>query len=229
MVKKLGLSSFFSKTKDTSPPPTWSWLSCNNPRTKSFRDISPTYLIPTYIDSTDSCFTHSSTLTESESFSTLSEPSTTDPVESVVHAVKSDRLFFEPGSTSSILEEARKSTQISDACGLEACAFAIELESEDPYRDFVKSMEEMVLANGVKDWDWLEEMLGWYLSVNPECAHGYIIDAFVDLLLGFACNCDSCNCSSSSSSSSYRFDFNEGNGKDNCWSCEIAQVEESVT
>lgn len=145
--------------------------------------------------------------------------------------MKSDRLFFEPGSTSSILEEAGKGTQISDACGLEACAFAIELESENPYKDFVKSMEEMVLANGVKDWDWLEEMLGWYLSVNPECAHGYIVDAFVDLLLGFACNCDSCNCSSSSSSSSssFRFDFNEGNGEDNCSSCEIAQVEESVT
>jgi uncharacterized protein (TIGR01568 family) len=226
MVKKLGLSSLFYKHKDISPP--WPWFSCN-PKTNSFRDTTPTCVNSTYIDSTDSCFTHSSTLTESESFSTSSEPSTGDQVESVIHAVKSDRLFFEPISSSSILEEARKSTQISDTCALDECAIAIELESEDPYKDFVKSMVEMVMANGVKDWDWLEEMLGWYLRVNPESAYEYIIDAFVDLLLGLACTSDSCDCSSSSSCSSYRFDCNEGKRRDNCLSCEIAEVDVTGT
>ncbi|KAJ3707634.1 hypothetical protein LUZ61_011339 [Rhynchospora tenuis] len=229
MVKKLGLTSLFSKDKEISPP-SWPWLSCN-PRTNSFRDnFPPTYLNSAYIESTDSCFTHSSTLTESESFSTSSEPSTADHVESVIHAVKSDRLFFEPDSTSSILEEGRKSKQSRDLCGIEGCAIAVELESEDPYKDFIKSMEEMVMANGVKDWDWLEEMLGLYLRVNPESAHVYIVDAFVDLLLGLACSSDSCNCSSSSSTSSFRFEFDEVKKKtEDCLSCEIAELDDSGT
>ncbi|KAJ4747694.1 transcription repressor [Rhynchospora pubera] len=228
MVKKLGLTSLFSKDKETSSP-SWPWLSCN-PRTNSFRDTFPAYLNSAYIDSTDSCFTHSSTLTESESISTSSDPSTVDQVESVIHAVKSGRLFFEPDSTSSILEEGRKSKQSKDVCGIEGCAIAVELESEDPYKDFIKSMEEMVTANGVKDWNWLEDMLGLYLRVNPESAHTYIVDAFVDLLLGLACSSDSCNCSSSSSTSSFRFEFDEEQKrKDDCLSCEIAEVEESGT
>lgn len=63
---------------------------------------------------------------------------------------------------------------------------AMAMDSKDPYWDFKVSMEEMVVAHGVKDWGWLEEMLAWYLRVNGQWTHGFIVRAFVDLLLGLA-------------------------------------------
>jgi uncharacterized protein (TIGR01568 family) len=72
------------------------------------------------------------------------------------------------------------------------------MESEDPYVDFRRSMEEMVESHGLKDWDCLEELLGWYLKVNGKKNHGYIVGAFVDLLVGIA----AASCSDSTSFSS---------------------------
>ncbi|URE40902.1 atofp18 ofp18 [Musa troglodytarum] len=60
------------------------------------------------------------------------------------------------------------------------------MESEDPYRDFRLSMEEMVVAHGLRDWERLEELLVWYLRVNGKKTHGFIVGAFVDLLAGLA-------------------------------------------
>jgi uncharacterized protein (TIGR01568 family) len=71
----------------------------------------------------------------------------------------------------------------------------LSMESRDPYLDFKKSMEEMVEAHGLTDWEGLEELLSCYLKVNGKSNHGYIIGAFVDLLVGLAI-------ASSSSSSS---------------------------
>ncbi|CAD6246277.1 unnamed protein product [Miscanthus lutarioriparius] len=67
-------------------------------------------------------------------------------------------------------------------------ATAMSVESHNPYRDFRESMEAMVMSQleqegGVKDWSWLEEMLGWYLKANAKTTHGLIVAAFVDLLL----------------------------------------------
>jgi len=60
------------------------------------------------------------------------------------------------------------------------------MDSEDPYRDFRWSMEEMVAAHGMKDWDCLEELFVWYLRVNGKKNHGFIVGAFVDLLVALA-------------------------------------------
>lgn len=60
------------------------------------------------------------------------------------------------------------------------------VESGDPYGDFRRSMAEMVEANGVKDWEGLEELLGWYLRVNAKDSHAFVVGAFVDLLLDLA-------------------------------------------
>ncbi|PWA41349.1 Ovate protein family, C-terminal [Artemisia annua] len=60
----------------------------------------------------------------------------------------------------------------------------MEMESIDPYVDFKKSMQEMVEADeGLKQWDNLQELLSMYLSLNDKINHGYIIRAFVDILL----------------------------------------------
>ncbi|KAF3790547.1 Transcription repressor [Nymphaea thermarum] len=66
------------------------------------------------------------------------------------------------------------------------------LDSEDPYMDFRLSMEEMVEAYDLRDWGCLEEMLVWYLRVNGKSAHGYIVGAFVDLLLSLVSPPSSC-------------------------------------
>lgn len=191
MGKKLSLSSFLFRLRDSPkpscyfsspPPPSWPWPSCRHPRTSSFRDVDGGAIYKTvnsvYFDSTDSFFTRSSE--EQESFSTASEDSDGDSVETVVRGLRSDRLFFRPGETSSILEEAKTGElPFKDSV-------VLAMESEDPYRDFRLSMEEMVVAHGLRDWERLEELLEWYLRVNGKKTHGFIVGAFVDLLAGFA-------------------------------------------
>ncbi|KAL6906110.1 hypothetical protein ACP4OV_003711 [Aristida adscensionis] len=61
---------------------------------------------------------------------------------------------------------------------------AVAVDSDDPYRDFRESMEEMVAAHGLRDWAALEELLAWYLRINGKHNHALIVGAFVDLLLG---------------------------------------------
>ncbi|XP_066323619.1 transcription repressor OFP13-like [Miscanthus floridulus] len=88
-------------------------------------------------------------------------------------------------------------------------ATAMSVDSHNPYRDFRESMEAMVMSQleqegGVKDWSWLEEMLGWYLKANAKTTHSLIVAAFVDLLLALtnspAADAADYNYSSSSSS-----------------------------
>ncbi|XP_020246319.1 transcription repressor OFP13-like [Asparagus officinalis] len=67
----------------------------------------------------------------------------------------------------------------------------MEMESEDPYGDFRRSMEEMVAANEeMREWESLEQLLVWYLRVNGKRNHGFIVGAFVDLLVALAASCD---------------------------------------
>ncbi|CAL9147408.1 unnamed protein product [Musa hybrid cultivar] len=196
MGKKLGLISFIFKLR-VAPKPcysSWPWLSCKDPKTESFRDIDSTYkpVNSAYFDSTESCSTRSSE--EQESFCTASADSGGDSTETVVRGLRSDRLFFEPGGTSSIVDEA-KDRELPFRGSV-----ALAMESEDPYRDFRLSMEEMVVAHGMKDWRRLEELLLWYLRVNRRKTHGAIVGAFVDLLLTFASPSPPPSSASSSSS-----------------------------
>ncbi|KAK8496799.1 hypothetical protein V6N13_126168 [Hibiscus sabdariffa] len=163
------------------PKSSWQWLpSCHQPKTLSFRTDSngntlfTTIINSAYLDSID----------ETTADYNL-------PLESVIRGLKSDRLFFQPGGeTSSIMEEATKSTDEEDddddddIGGLPFKeSVALSMESRDPYVDFRESMEEMVEAQGLKDWEGLEQLLFWYLRANGECNHGYIVAAFVDLLV----------------------------------------------
>ncbi|KAF5183419.1 transcription repressor OFP13, partial [Thalictrum thalictroides] len=104
----------------------------------------------------ESLFTNSS---ESASFSTVSEDSTGESLELVIKGLRSERLFFEPGDSNSILEKIKK---VNGFPYKESVVLA--MESEDPYVDFKASMEEMVEAHGLKDWEYLEELLVWYLK-----------------------------------------------------------------
>ncbi|XP_074588772.1 transcription repressor OFP13-like [Curcuma longa] len=188
MGKKLSLTSFLFKPSakeyaaDRRSSSSWPWLSCSAARTDSFRCL----------DSAESCFTRSSG--EPESFSTVSEFSAGASPETVVRGLRrsAGRLLFEPScraGSRSLLEEAVKAAEVPPFDG----AVAVAVETEDPYRDFRLSMEEMVTAHGVRDRERLWELLVWYLMVNREKTHGLIVGAFADLLAGLASSSSSSN------------------------------------
>ncbi|XP_010558251.1 PREDICTED: transcription repressor OFP13-like [Tarenaya hassleriana] len=140
----------------------------------------------------DSWFTNSS---ESASYSTESDQDLdAESVEMVVRGVvRSERLFFDPGVTSSILKgkqdnDNSQSEEDRDYPPLEGSSVAVEMESEDPYGDFRRSMEEMVRSQEelAKDWESLEALLAWYLKMNEKRSHGVIVSAFADLLVSIS-------------------------------------------
>ncbi|KAL1566120.1 transcription repressor OFP13-like [Salvia divinorum] len=160
----------------------WSWPSCaTSPRTLSFRadnfykTISPAYDLDGAADP--------------------HQHEAPNPESAVVSGLRSERLFFEPGATSSALAEAETEG------GERASAAAVAMDSRDPFLDFRASMAEMMEAGGERDWGFLEELLEWYLRVNDASNHGYIIGAFVDLLMDE----DSSSSSSSSSAATNSF------------------------
>ncbi|XP_058205022.1 transcription repressor OFP15-like [Rhododendron vialii] len=180
----------------------WQWPSCGANKTLSFRapggDVFKTM---------NSAY---DTATEPE------DPGGGDPVEAVISGLRTaERLFFEPGETSSILGELKTTGQVQICPDKEESSSGsgggvlVAMDSMDPYADFKTSMEEMVEAEGLKEWDRLEELLGWYLKANGKENHGYIVAAFVDLLAGLAFSTTTTTtCSSSSTTSSDSDDRN---------------------
>ncbi|URD88525.1 atofp18 ofp18 [Musa troglodytarum] len=113
--------------------------------------------------------------------------------------LSSDRFFFSPCTTKSIMEEAKteKSTpNVPPSTGKAAAAtttttrdsfyhesITMAMSSSDPYQDFRSSMEEMVAAHGLREWHSLQELLQCYLRLNEKKNHKVIVMAFVDLLM----------------------------------------------
>ncbi|WOK91580.1 transcription repressor OFP12-like [Canna indica] len=99
-------------------------------------------------------------------------------------AIASHRLLpASPGRSNSIVESAAVAI-VGVGTGV-----AVPTYSPDPYRDFRRSMEEMVAALGVDAGNHrahLQELLLCYLALNRKHAHKYIVSAFADLLLALA-------------------------------------------
>ncbi|CAL5029171.1 unnamed protein product [Urochloa decumbens] len=233
MVKRLALSSlslFFNSGETLSSSTSmsaasfstaasWQWPSCTQPRTLSFRrrdspeivsmrheeeEEYKTTMNPAY--GLDNDISSCSLLSMSDDISLSTAPAVVaeDEDELIIHGLRSNsatRLFFEPETTSSIVKQKKKKQRAAAAAFGGATALAIE--SGDPYGDFRRSMEEMVLSHGVDDWGWLEEMLGWYLRANGKNTHGLIVGAFVDLLVALASSSSSSAPSPASACSSY--------------------------
>ncbi|KAK0592361.1 hypothetical protein LWI29_017853 [Acer saccharum] len=207
------LPSLF-KSKESMITSSWQWpSSCKHPKTFSFRvnqdnifkTVNSVYFDPNdSIETPDSWFTNS---LSSASFSTTEESHDLmevdgESLEMVIRgATSEERLFFEAGGggdTSSILKKNNKNKNKNKAANKSSVivdddnddlfkeSVVLSMESENPYLDFKKSMEEMVEINGLKDWKCLEELLGWYLRMNGKKNHGFIVDAFVDLLVAHA-------------------------------------------
>ncbi|KAL3838164.1 hypothetical protein ACJIZ3_022755 [Penstemon smallii] len=189
--------------KNKEAKQTWQWPSCKQPKTLSFRDVDHVFKTVNSVfldlESPDSLFTSSS---ECASISTEEENknnNSDESLEMIIQGVRlSERLFFEPGDTSSILKEEGKTSTDHDShdnydinVGVVLPfkeSVALAMESDNPYVDFKKSMQEMVESHGLKDWDCLEELLAWYLKMNGKMNHEFIVGAFVDLLMGLDFN-----------------------------------------
>ncbi|KAH0453812.1 hypothetical protein IEQ34_018136 [Dendrobium chrysotoxum] len=210
MGRKLCLSSlFFFRIRDA--PKTLStfsssrgWPCCILPKTQSFRasaaaaadDIFKT-VNSIYFDSQDSFLTVSEDEMQSFTAASVSGDFSGEYYNSVVRRLTSDRFFFEPGEASaSIMVKAKASGGV-----LLKQSIAMTVDSEDPGRDFRVSMEEMVAANGVKDWEKLVELFVWFLRANGKENHGFIFGAFLELLVGLSTSSSSSSSSSTSSSS----------------------------
>ncbi|KAM3299055.1 hypothetical protein ACQJBY_040509 [Aegilops geniculata] len=217
MVKKLALASLFftsgsadATAESMSSPPSisaassrsmaasWQWPSCAQARTASFdgrssvkaeASLSSARVImnPAYCDDTaDNSFLSASI--SSSASTAVPEPEPEPSMdEAVIREIRaSSRLFFEPEATKSIVTTSKPEADQAAFGG----ATALAIDSADPYGDFRRSMEEMVLSRGggrgEDDWGWLEEMLGWYLRANGKKTHGLIVGAFVDLLVGLS-------------------------------------------
>ncbi|KAJ0046753.1 hypothetical protein Pint_05789 [Pistacia integerrima] len=225
------ISSFFKNHHHQETTSTrLQWPSCKHPKTLSFRAAGDDDIIKTVnsiffdplannnegVETPETWFTNSSTAESARSFSSesaLVEEFDGESLEMVVRGARSERLFFEPGDTSSILEEAK-----TEGFPFKESVL-LAMESEDPYVDFRRSMEEMVETHGLKDWECLEELLGWYLRVNGKKNHGFIVDAFVDLLVALASN-------NSSSSAPAVSSFSSSSLTPLCHEIEINEIDE---
>ncbi|WVY96668.1 hypothetical protein V8G54_028819 [Vigna mungo] len=181
---------FFSRLRNNTTTnhhrSSWPWPSCHQPRTLSFRATTATTTPNHHLSeptnsiaqTPDSFFTDSP---DSDSFSTASDISqTVDPTETVIRSLRSDRLFFEPDPTSS-LWEAKLATLPPFKNSV-----VFSMDSTHPYVDFRRSMEDMVATHSVRDWEDLEDLLCWFLKVNAQNTHHYILRAFVDFLFSLA-------------------------------------------
>ncbi|CAM8962177.1 unnamed protein product [Rhodiola kirilowii] len=184
----------------TCTQPNVYWPSCSqHPKTLSFRSIA--YDNESYFKVISNNITTYCNDSSPTALLIDEEEDLLDDVEGGVERVirgfiKSDRLFFEPVETNSILSHEAAKKLVNGRCSSSGSSDIMEkktthvslvpIESLDPYLDFKKSMEEMVEAqyheDKQADWDWLQELLGCYLKVNGKSNHEYIIQAFVDLL-----------------------------------------------
>ncbi|EPS70453.1 hypothetical protein M569_04311, partial [Genlisea aurea] len=184
----------------------WQWPSCNFPKTLSFR-LNEGGDDDSIFKTINSVFLPAAAAAEDYSSECCSHLSTTDDdddgrggggLETIIREVRcSERLLYEPGDTNFMVKRGRgdddhhhQQQQLDDDDDGHGGAVpfkgsvAMSMESEDPYSDFKRSMREVVESHGVREWEKLEELLGWYLRMNGKMNHGFIVGAFVDLLVG---------------------------------------------
>ncbi|KAF8401716.1 hypothetical protein HHK36_012662 [Tetracentron sinense] len=130
-------------------------------------------------DSTSKSLSHHFSSSDSDS-----DNETTTPDFATVLA--SQRFFFSsPGHSNSIIQFPESPPESDTLIG---GSVAVPTYSPDPYMDFRQSMQEMVEARQLldvgADWDYLQELLLCYLTLNPKHSHKFIIGAFADLLVG---------------------------------------------
>ncbi|KAJ0253529.1 Transcription repressor OFP18 [Hirschfeldia incana] len=171
----------------SSSSSSWPSASCHqqNPKKIFFRDFF-TVNKPKNVNKPEP---PSRSFSSSTTTNTMEKPRDIESIENVIRGLKSSkRLTFERrGRSNSILEEVTKRDEEEDAPEEEEGFMLLSLESNDPYSDFMKSMEKMVDLHALHhDWRRLEKLLFLLLKVNVKTSHKYICAAFVDLILNLS-------------------------------------------
>ncbi|GFP81736.1 transcription repressor ofp13 [Phtheirospermum japonicum] len=204
MSKKMKIPfTFFKNKSESGNKQPWQWPSCKHPKTLSFRATTNdddhifktvnSVFLDTISDGLETPDSSSDCAATSSTFSAhdYSDNNSSSVLETIIRGVRlsdSERLFFEPGHTSSSIVKEElvgdiKELETNSDEERESSVAVVAVESDDPYLDFKKSMAEMVESHGLmKDWDRLEELLGWYLRMNAKNNHGFIVAAFLDLM-----------------------------------------------
>ncbi|KAL1543256.1 transcription repressor OFP12-like [Salvia divinorum] len=122
-----------------------------------------------------------------EDFNSSSTDSDADCVPDFTTAFASHRFFFSsPGSSNSIVEPLQPQPP-QDPDAVVGSGVAVHTYSPDPYSDFRQSMFEMIEArDATADWEFLNELLLCYLSLNPGHTHKFIVGAFADVVVSLA-------------------------------------------
>jgi uncharacterized protein (TIGR01568 family) len=96
-------------------------------------------------------------------------------------------FFSSPGRSNSIFESPDTKQEDPDNTLVITGSVKVPKYSLDPYIDFQCSMQEMVEARNPMDvtseWEYLNELLLCYLTLNPKHTHKYIVRAFSDLVI----------------------------------------------
>ncbi|KAL3648966.1 hypothetical protein CASFOL_005369 [Castilleja foliolosa] len=127
----------------------------------------------------------SSTVAGDLFFSSSGDDSDADSVPDFTSAFASHRFFVSsPGSSNSIFEPPLEPPPEEDSGAVVSGGVAVQTFSPDPHSDFKRSMVEMIEAHDVKaDWDFLNELLLCYLTLNPKHTHKFIVGAFADVIV----------------------------------------------
>ncbi|CAH8362597.1 unnamed protein product [Eruca vesicaria subsp. sativa] len=176
MANKVKLP-FRNKTTSSSSS---SWPSCHQKNPK--RTSSGAFFTGNTPKNVNKTEQPSRSFSSSSTDDIMENPREIECIENVIRGLKpSKRLILEcRGNSNSILEEVTKREEKEEDEGF----MLLSLESDDPYSDFKKSMENMVEAYTLHhDWRNLEKLLFLFLKVNVKTSHKHICAAFVDLLL----------------------------------------------
>ncbi|XP_017251765.1 transcription repressor OFP15 [Daucus carota subsp. sativus] len=202
MGKKMKLIPFLHKPTEPAPSSSWPWPSCGIPKTLSFRDEPMHNSVHV---ATESCFFNSSARDLSADTIEQQEDEDLDKtIENVIRQARlsSERLFFDnhiAEATSPQLKLSKTDKNSTDfnknnpvtstssyISSSDAKLVVMGMDSTNPFEDFKKSMQEVVEASGLNmkgDRDSLDQLLSWYLKFNCKSNHGYIVGAFIDLLV----------------------------------------------
>ncbi|XP_021762727.1 transcription repressor OFP12-like [Chenopodium quinoa] len=194
---------------------------------EDFDSVPPPITTTSYVSA--SPFSVSTDYMETEDYNISTNTAAVGPSTPDLTAAYASRRFFisSPGRSNSIVdslslssstlfsspvgEEAEESSSSSPAARV-AGGVPVHTYSPNPYVDFRRSMQEMVESRDLGNleikevWEYLQELLLSYLSLNPKNTHKYIVGAFTDLvvnLMSTPTNHTTNHPSSSSSSSSF--------------------------
>ncbi|KAM1042023.1 hypothetical protein FF1_031179 [Malus domestica] len=201
-IRRPPMSTTLDDNDHSRPLPTSTATATASTSTSMIKNFNSLY------DDKSTLFDSTTTTSKSLSSSLLSTPddySDTDaPAPDFATAFASRRFFFSsPGLSNSIVDQssfaATSSSSKTSTSETEVRklfinhSVAVPTFSPDPYRDFLRSMQEMVEARertpdseDVKkksNWEFLHELLLCYLALNPKSTHKFIIGAFADLLV----------------------------------------------